>query len=174
LQVLLKIGLPIMTFRIDSSDERSDERHHFLDRGGFLRICRRQQPNSDGIGVQLELDKESMGGALFDGHRLEQGILAASGQVEFLNLEYLASGPLKDRCEGLVDGLKIAGFFDDDVRHECPFLHMISQHQLLRVWIEIDLVTDVAHVEYVDVVLHQRQGNDQGRKFSVIVVDHAQ
>ena len=39
-------------------------------------------------------------------------------------------------------------------------LHMIAQHDLFRMRIEIDLIPNVAHVEDLDVVLDQGQRNN--------------
>ena len=51
--------------------------------------------------------------------------------------------------------------------------HMVPKHEFLRMRIEIDLVSNVAHVEYPNVVPDRRQWNDQGNKPSMIVVNHA-
>ena len=52
-------------------------------------------------------------------------------------------------------------------------LDVIPKHQFLWMRVEIDLVLNVAHVESADVVLDQRQRDDQGREPSMIVFDHA-
>jgi len=51
---------------------------------------------------------------------------------------------------------------------------MIAQHKLLRMRIEIDLITNVAHVKDLDVVLDQRERDNQGREPVMIIADHAQ
>ena len=53
-------------------------------------------------------------------------------------------------------------------------LHMIAQHDLLRMRIEIYLITNVADIEDLDVVFDQRQRDNQGREFLMIITDHAQ
>lgn len=51
---------------------------------------------------------------------------------------------------------------------------MIPQHELFRVWVEIDLIANVSDVEDLDVMLDQRERDDQRRKPPMIVVEHAQ
>ena len=51
---------------------------------------------------------------------------------------------------------------------------MIAQHQFFRMRIEIDLVTDVADVEDLDIVLDQGQRDDQGREPVMVISDHTQ
>ena len=41
-------------------------------------------------------------------------------------------------------------------------------------WIEIDLIQNVADIEDLDVVLDQRQRDNQGRELLMIIADHAQ
>lgn len=51
---------------------------------------------------------------------------------------------------------------------------MVAKHQFFWMRTEIHLVPDVVHVERADVVLDEGQGNDQGSKSAVIVVDRSQ
>ena len=53
-------------------------------------------------------------------------------------------------------------------------LHMIAQHELLRMRIKIDLITNVADIEDLDVVFDQCQRDNQGREFLMIITDHTQ
>ena len=41
-------------------------------------------------------------------------------------------------------------------------------------WVEIDLVPDVKHIEDLEVVLDQCERNNEGRKPAMIIADHTQ
>ena len=53
-------------------------------------------------------------------------------------------------------------------------LHMIAQHELLRMRIKIDLITNVADIEDLDIVFDQRQRDNQGHELLMIITDHSQ
>lgn len=53
-------------------------------------------------------------------------------------------------------------------------LHMIAQHKLFRMRVEIDLLANVADIEDLDIVLDQRERDDQRREPVVIIADHDQ
>ena len=52
-----------------------------------------------------------------------------------------------------------------------PVSHVVSQSQFPGVWVQVDLILKISHLENPNVVGHQRQRHDEGHNAVAVLFD---